>query len=45
MVACDYTRNAVVPQLYSDLAGLEFALSLIDYAPCVRLFGQDPPPV
>ena len=44
MVACDYTRNAVVPQLYSDLAGLEFALSLIDYAPCVRLFGQDPPP-
>ena len=44
MVDCDGTLNAVVPQLYADLAGLEFALSLIDYAPCVQLFGKDPFP-
>lgn len=44
MVACDVTRNADLPQLYSDLAGLEFALSLIDYTPCELLFGKDPPP-
>ena len=44
MVACDNTRNAGLLSTYSDLAGLEFALSLIDYAPCERLFGKDPPP-
>ena len=41
MVACDATRNAGLPQLYSDLAGLEFALSLIDYSVCERVFGKD----
>ena len=44
MVACDGTRNAGPPQLYSDLAGLEFALCLIDYSDCERLFGKDPQP-
>ena len=44
MVACDVTRNAGLPQLYSDLAGLEFALCLIDYSDCERLFGKDPQP-
>ena len=44
MVARDYTPSAVAPQLYADLAGLEFALSLIDYAPCEQIFGKDPAP-
>ena len=44
MVSCDITRNAALPQLYSDLAGLEFALSLVDYSACELLFGKDPPP-
>ena len=44
MVACDDTRIAVLPQLYTDLAGLSFALSLIDFAPCELLFGKDPKP-
>ena len=44
MVACDYTCNAVVPQLYSDLDGLRFTLCLIDYSACERLFGKDHEP-
>ena len=44
MDACDNTRNADLLSTYSDLAVLKFALSLIDYAPCERLFGKDPPP-
>ena len=43
MVACDNTRTAGLFSTYSDLAGLEFALSLIDYTPCERLFGRDAP--
>ncbi len=44
MVVPDYTGNADAFSTYSDLAGLEFALSLIDYSPCERVFGKDPPP-
>ena len=44
MVACDGTRNADPPQLYSDLAHLGWVLTVLDYAPCELLFGKDPPP-
>ena len=44
MVVYDHTRNDCNLSTYLDLAGLQFALSLIDYAPCERLFGKDPPP-
>ena len=43
MVACDGTRNAYSPQLYSDLAHLGWVLTLLDFAPCEVLFGKDPP--
>ena len=42
MVACDVTRNADLPQLYSDLAGLKFALSLIDYSPAMICLARIP---
>ena len=44
MVACDDNRNAVVPQLYSDLAHLDWVLTLINYVACEALFGPDPEP-
>ena len=44
MVACDDNRNAVVPQLYSDLAHLGWVLTLVNYVACEALFGPDPEP-
>jgi hypothetical protein len=42
VVACDDNRNAVVPQLYSDLARLGWVLTLVNYVACEILFGPDP---